>query len=102
VTAAAPADAREVDKVVLSYVGKPIGADKLKDVTKGKPFKVNVYQDGGSPTANRAKVDLDRDDKWDEKFTFEDGTITRDVAPADDESYTEHLRWDGHGWVTAG
>lgn len=94
-----PAGAREVDTVVLSYSGKAIGTDKLKDVTKGKPFKVNVYQDDGKPTANRAKVDLDRDDKWDEKFTFDGGTITREVAPADDEAYTEKYHWDGSGWV---
>lgn len=72
-----------------------------KAVSKGKPFKVNVYQDAGAPTANRVEVDLDRewDEKWDEKFTFEDGTITRKVAPADDEVYTQSYRWDGKEWV---
>lgn len=95
----APTDAREVDTIVLGYVGRAIGTDKLKDVSQGKPFKVNVYQDAGSATANRVKVDLDRDDKWDEKFTFKDDTITRDVAPADDEAYTQSYRWDGKAWV---
>lgn len=98
---AAPAGAREIDTLVLGYVGRDIGSDKLKDVSKGKPFKINVYQDAGSPTANRVKVDLDRDEKWDEKFTFKDGTITRDVAPADDEAYTVSYRWDGKDWVAA-
>ncbi|MES2639273.1 MAG: hypothetical protein V4850_07305 [Myxococcota bacterium] len=93
---------REIDITVFSYVGRDIGSDKLKDVSKGKPFKVNVYQDPGSPTANRVKVDLDRDEKWDEKFTFKDGTITRDVAPADDEAYTVSYRWDGKEWVAGG
>lgn len=96
---AMPDGAREVDTVVLFYADKAIGTDKLKDVTKGKAFKVNVYQDDGKATANRAKVDLDRDDKWDEKFTFDGGTITREVAPADDENYTEKYHWDGKGWV---
>lgn len=92
---------READRVALSYIGKDIGTDKLKDITKGKPFKVNVYQDAGSATANRAKLDLDRDDKWDEKLTFEPEKITREVAPADDENYTETWHWDGAGWVKA-
>lgn len=95
----APATARDVDAVVLSYQGKALGSDKLKDVTKGRPYKVNVYQDAGKPTANRAKIDLDRDDKWDEKITFDGEDILREVAPADDEAYTERTRWDGSSWV---
>lgn len=96
---AAPAGARELDTIVLGYIGRDIGTDKLKDVTRGKPFKVNVYQDAGSPTVNRLKVDLDRDDKWDEKYTFKDGTVTRDLAPADDEVYTISYRWSGTHWA---
>lgn len=98
-TVTAPATAREVDAVALSYVGKDIGTDKLKDVTKGKPYKVNVYQDAGKPTVNRVKLDLDRDDKWDEKLTFADGTVTREVAPNDDEAYSQRYRWDGKDWI---
>lgn len=91
---------RPVDQVVLSYAGKALGAAKRKDVTTGKPFKVNVYQDEGHATANRAKADLDRDDQWDEKFTFHpDGRITRKVAPADDEDYTESFVWSEGAWV---
>ena len=99
---AAHVNARDIDVVVFSYVGKDLGTDKLKDVSRNKRFKVNVYQDAGEPTANRAKVDLDRDDKWDEKFTFADGTITRQVAPNDDEVYTERTRWDGKDWIEGG
>jgi hypothetical protein len=95
---AALAGAREVDRVVLGYQGRDLGVDKLKDVTSGKPYKVNVYQDAGQPTANRAKIDLDRDDKWDEKLTFADGTVAREVAPADDENYTETWIWSPTGW----
>jgi hypothetical protein len=92
---------RDVDLVVSGYVGKPLGSDKLKDVTSGQAFKVNVYQDGGSTTANRAKVDLDRDDKWDEKWTFQsDGTIQRQTAPNDDEQYTVKEVWQNGAWVT--
>lgn len=90
---------REVDDVLFSYLGRNLGTDKLKDVTKGKPFKVNVYQDSGKPAVNRAKVDLDRDDRWDEKITFDAERITRQVASADDEWYDLTYHWDGSSWV---
>lgn len=98
VAAVAP-DARDVDRVLLSYENKNLGGDKLKDVQKGKPWKLNVYQDPGASVANRAKIDLDRDDKWDEKITFKPGEISREVAPADDEVYTERYLWTGGSWT---
>ena len=96
--AASAGTGRDVDTIALGYEGKDIGTDKLKDVTKGKPYKVNVYQDAGNTTVNRVKIDLDRDDKWDEKITFKPGEVSREVAPADDESYTERYLWN-EGWV---
>ena len=90
---ASSTDSHEV--VVMGFVGQDIGASKRKDVTTGRAFKVNVYQDDGHSTVNRAKVDLDRDDKWDEKWTFDGATITRQIAPADDETYTTTQFWDG-------
>jgi len=100
--ATAPAGARDIDVMLLTYVGKDLGTDKLKDVSAGKPWKMNVYQDAGKTTANRVKVDLDRDEKWDEKFSFSDGEIKRQVAPADDEAYTLEYRWDGQAWAQGG
>lgn len=97
--AAAGADMRPVDRALLSWQGKSLGKDKVKDATRGKPYKINLYQDSGNSLMNRAKVDLDRDDKWDEKWTFDGPVITRQVAPADDESYTETYTWDGTGWI---
>ncbi|HMV68423.1 MAG TPA: hypothetical protein PKA64_16360 [Myxococcota bacterium] len=99
---APPAVGRPVDADVLVWRGRDLGTDKRKDVTSGKPYKVNVYQDAGNATANRAKVDLDRDDKWDEKITFEADRVVREVAPADDEQYTETYTWDGSGWKPGG
>lgn len=95
------AGAREADTVVLDYLGKPLGTDKKKDVTSGRAYKVNVYQDAGQSVANRAKLDLDRDDKWDEKFTWKDGVITREVAPSDDEAYSARYTWTGGAWSAA-
>src|SRR5262245_5352822 len=93
--------ARAYDAEVLAWRDKTIGTDKMKDVSKGKPYKINIYKDAGQATANRAKVDVDRDDKWDEKYTFEPGKITLERAPGDDEQYTETYHWTGSGWRPA-
>lgn len=96
-----PANAGVVDYQVeaMSWAGRNVGSDKAKDVSAGKPYKINVYQDAGHGTANRLKVDLDRDDKWDEKWTFgNDGSIRREVAPADDEIYAYEQVWTGSEW----
>jgi len=95
----APAPAQTSESVALSYQGKNILSPKLKDVTKGKPYKINVYQDEGHTTVNRLKIDLDRDDAWDEKWTFDSDGISRQVAPNDDEVYGEPQTWTGSGWT---
>ncbi len=87
-----------VTLAVLSWQGKTASGGKLKDVTKGQPYKVNVYQDEGEATINRAKVDLDRDDKWDIKVTF-GVPPTRQIAPSDDEDYSVEEVWDGSRWA---
>jgi hypothetical protein len=48
---------------------------------------------------NRAKIDLDRDDKWDEKWTFDGTNISRKVSPNDDEDYSQEYDWNGSEWV---
>ncbi len=98
-TAAATAGGkRAVDVAVMSWRGKDLGAKKKKDVSKGKPFKINVYQDGGKATVNRVKVDLDRDGKWDEKWTFDGDKIKRKVSPNDDENYSDKYKWVNGAW----
>lgn len=92
---------RDVDKAVLKYQGTSLGAAKKKDAIKGHSFKVNLYQDSGQAVMNRAKIDLDRDDKWDEKWTFDGDNISRKVAPKDDEKYTQSFDWTGTDWKPA-
>ena len=76
---------RDVDRLMLELLERPV-VDKIKDASKGRPFKINLYSDDGQ-RFNRAKVDLDRDDKWDEKWDFEaDGSVTRKVSSADDDA----------------
>lgn len=96
---AIPVDAsRPWDAVLLGKAGQSLGSKKVKDAVKGKSWKVNLYQDEGNASVNRAKVDIDRDDKWDEKWTFADDGITRKVSPADDEDYTASFVWTGSAW----
>jgi hypothetical protein len=92
--------ARAYDTEAIAWKGKTISGDKIKDASHGKPYKINVYKDAGSPTVDRVKIDLNRNGKFDEKINFEkDGTITLERAPADDEKYTEKYHWTGTGWM---
>ncbi|MCB9797121.1 MAG: hypothetical protein H6741_30920 [Alphaproteobacteria bacterium] len=94
---------RGLDRAIARFIGKPISGGKKKDITSGQAAKVNVYMDDGHSVMNRAKVDLDRDERWDEKWTFLDGGgIQRQVAPKDDEAYTQVFVWDGQAWVPEG
>jgi hypothetical protein len=101
---AALGDLRDVDKLLLlDWVGRDLGAGKRDDVTRGRPYRVDVYQEGGRTTATHAHVDLDRDGLWDEKWTFEpDGGVRRTVSPADDESYRVWEIWTGSRWKREG
>lgn len=94
---------RPMDQQILDLLAKDASTDKLKDAFPGKPFKANIYRDGAGTKFNRVKIDLNRNDKWDEKWSVEteDGkeVIKRQVAPADDEKYTMDYRLLGGKWV---
>ena len=98
-TPAAPAVTGSPDEVfVLGQQGRNLGTKKIKDAKRGA-WKVNLYQDEGKATVNRAKVDLDRDDNWDHKYTFEgNGDVTRKRSSADDGNYDVQERWSGSSW----
>lgn len=94
---------RPVDTAVLGKIHTPLSGDKVKDAFPGATYKVSLYQDAGKTAPNRVKIDLDRDDKWDEKWTIEteDGKekIKRQSAPNDDENYTLEYRLENQVWV---
>jgi hypothetical protein len=74
--------------------------DKIKDAFPKERFKVNVYRDGSSSTWTRLKLDLDRDEKDDEKWTLSAGQPDkRQVSTRDDEQYDREYRWRGGQWV---
>ncbi|GMU53865.1 MAG: hypothetical protein AMXMBFR33_30110 [Candidatus Xenobia bacterium] len=101
-TQAGPGALRSFDQAILDKAGQKISGDKVKDALSGS-VKVNLYQDNPGQGVNRAKLDLDRDDKFDEKWTFvnEGGTwkVKRQVSPADNEQYTEEYSLEGGRWV---
>ena len=97
--AAAVAGLRDVDQALMKWRGTGLGSKKIKDAVKGKAWKINLYQDDGQATMNRAKLDLDRDDKWDEKWSFDGENISRKVSPNDDEDYSQEFDWNGSGWT---
>jgi len=85
---------------LLATLGGAASEEKLKDVTNGQGSKINVYNEGGKWA--RAKVDHDRDEKWDEKWSLDNGVVVRQIAPNDDDNYTRELRRLGDGWFEAG
>lgn len=90
---------REVDRELLRLYSEirsrpPAakgGAPKVKDVFPDRPYKINLYEEDGRLA--RAKIDLNRNGKWDEKWTFAPGrgdlgdpVVKRQVSPADDDT----------------
>jgi len=97
--AEAPASA-DFRTAVLQASERTLSGDRVKDAFRGRSYKVNLYADPGGGRVKRAKIDLDRDEKWDEKWTFDgEGGVKREVAPADDEQYTESYRLVAGKWV---
>jgi hypothetical protein len=101
VAATADLAARPYDADVLAWRSKTAPKGKIKDAAPKASYKLDLYQDAGKSTIDRAKLDANRNGKWDDKYTFDGDTITLEHAPADDEKYTEKYHWNGSGWTTA-
>jgi hypothetical protein len=100
--AAQVATDRRVDQLIVDYLTTHANAatDKVKDAFPGESFKVNIYHDEGNAGWNRLKVDLDRDEQDDEKWTLENGMpAKRQVSTKDDGTYDREYRWQGGKWV---
>ena len=93
---------RSADQAVVEYLNRQPNAtgEKIKDAFPRESFKVNIYRDGNSPTWTRLKIDLDRDEKDDEKWTLSNGQPDkRQVSTRDDGNYDLEYRWRGGQWV---
>lgn len=94
---------RPMDQKILDLIAKPATTDKIKDAFPGQPWKVNIYREAGATKFNRVKIDYNRNEKWEEKWSIDtdDGqeVVKRQVAPADDEKYTEEFRLKAGKWA---
>ena len=95
---------RDVDRLLLlDWKGQDLRSSKRADVARGRPYRVDVYQEDGARTTTRARVDLDRDERWDEEWVFEpDGGVRRKLAPNDDEDFRVFEVWTGERFVREG
>lgn len=93
---------RSADQAVVEFLNRQPNAtgDRIKDAFPRESFKVNIYRDGDSQTWTRLKIDLDRDEKDDEKWTLNNGQPDkRQVSTRDDGNYDREYRWRGAQWV---
>ena len=94
---------RPMDEDILALLAKPMGGDKIKDAFSSRSYKVNIYKDAGFASANRLKIDLDRDEKDDEKWTIEGQgaamSVKRQLSPGDDGNYPVEYMLVGGGWT---
>jgi len=90
---------RTVDREVLDLIRSPnANTDKIKDALPGRNYKVNLYRDAGFNRWNRVKIDLNRNNRWDEKWTIKDNVIIRQVSSRDDEVYDQKFVLTGNQW----
>lgn len=92
---------RPFDDEIIHLLSQPPSADKAKDATPHRPYKVNLYAEGGKYV--RAKVDLNRNGKWDEKWAVEEKNgepvVKRQVSPSDDDkNYPDKFKLRGKAW----
>ncbi len=94
---------RPMDVAILEVLARPMSGEKIKDAFPSQSYKVNIYKDAGFTTANRLKIDLDRDEQDDEKWTLEGSgaeiKVKRQVSPKDDNTYPEEWRLLNGAWA---
>ena len=90
---------RPVDQKIVAQLANPASGDKIKDAFSKEPYKVNFYREAGEQTWSRLKVDLNRNEKWDEKWDLANGQpVKRQVASKDDENYDQTFVWKNGKW----
>lgn len=90
---------RPVDQKILSQLSASVSGDKIKDAFSKESYKVNFYRENGEATWSRLKVDLNRNEKWDEKWDLANGQpVKRQVASKDDENYDQTFAWKNGMW----
>lgn len=96
-----PGWGRDVDGVVFMHLLEtmlPPEVAALEDVAPDAPYRIDLLRRGDVPIVAGARVDLDRDGRWDEVWSAGDGAVFREVSPEDDGRHTERHRWTGRTW----
>jgi hypothetical protein len=91
--ASAPTGGGKYAAAVRAANGTASPNSKKKDALGASGWKINLYEETGDAHYDRAKVDRDRDDSWDEKWNWKGGRWERDGGAE---------IWDGKAWVAAG
>jgi hypothetical protein len=89
---------RPVDTEVFALAKKGSPVD-IPDASPGKPYKIGLFHERGGKSLSRAKIDLDRDGKWDEIWWVDLPLAKREVSPNDDERYTDVYRLRNGKWL---
>lgn len=92
---------RPFDEEIIRLFEQTPSTGKVKDATPDRPYKVNLYAEGGKHV--RAKVDLNRNNKWDEKWSVDEKNgeriYKRQVSPSDDDtSYPDKFKLRHKMW----
>ncbi len=106
---ATPSELSDVDKEVIRLRDRPIStgtndgtATKFRSKNGAVVIELRADTAKGSTTWNRAKVDLDSDKLFDEKWEFDGPLVTRKVSPNDDGvTYSEVYKLQNKQWVLA-
>ncbi len=89
---ASSGDTRFAD-VARKMLDERASGGKAKDILDGKGAKINLYDDDNDGTWDRAKVDIDRDENDDEKWTRKDGAIERKIVASGEVKIFKNGAW---------
>jgi hypothetical protein len=95
-----PIDLRDLDRQILGVVAAPanIQGRVARDITSGKPMRVQVFKNYNQTAVERVQIDFDRDDQWDEKWSVRGQEVSRAVSPKDDGKYSERYALKNGKW----
>ncbi|MFT5356564.1 MAG: hypothetical protein ACI9KE_003789, partial [Polyangiales bacterium] len=84
---------------LLTQQGRTLDVPLERDAREGVPWHVDLYQEDGSDMITGAHLDLDRDGRADQRWTYEgEERVLREVSSGDDEVYDQLWEWTDAGW----
>ena len=84
---------------LLTQQGRTLRLPLERDAREGVSWYVDLYQEDGASTITGAHLDLDRDGRADQRWTYEgEERVLREVSSGDDELYDQVWEWSDEGW----